>query len=800
VSFNSLHSLLLPTLLIAANSCAGKASPSQAAAGEAPMAAPEAAADLAPAEPGADGEVALVAAIEAPEARREAAAVAAAGGIQREFPAPDYSAEYDGPRVDFRETVHWAPSVKTGESGSAEVSFYLSDAVTEFRATAEGMTGDGLAGRGVAMFTSALPLSVAARLPLEVMRGDRLRVPVTLHNRGDRGAAIKLSTELGDALKLRRRAPRSIWVGKGAERTVLLDVEVAGAGPAAIEIGARTRTARDKLRRELKVALPGYPRARAFSGTLGERVAHRVDIPAAIVDGSVEAIVQLYPSPVSSMIAGTEAIIREPSGCFEQASSANYPNVMALAYMKEHNALDTKLVARTRTTLNNGYDKLTGYESADRGFEWFGGNPGHEALTAYGLMQFEEMTEVFPKVDRQMIARTRDWLRSRRDGKGGYKLSSRALDTFGRASQEVTDAYITFALTESGGASLAKDLARELARVEALADSSRDPYIVALAANALVNVKSRKAGPAVARLAAMQKADGRLGGADHSITRSGGIALEIETTALAAMAMLESPEHAAHAKRALDWITGQRGGNGQFSSTQATILALKALKAQAAASSRFEPGSAVAVVVNGKRVARLPIDGESSEPIRFAGLGRHLRPGRNDIELRGADGGRLEYSLGVSYRETRPTSSPETKVEIDTRLARRRVRVGKAIAMTAAIRNRTAAGLPMVIARIGIPGGLESQRWQLDELVAKKAIDFYETREREVILYFRSMAPGAEKAIELQLLATVPGTFSSPPAAAYLYYTDEHRDYAPPVRVSVDRPRRRARKEKTDAK
>jgi hypothetical protein len=46
----------------------------------------------------------------------------------------------------------------------------------------------------------------------------------------------------------------------------------------------------------------------------------------------------------------------------------------------------------------------------------------------------------------------------------------------------------------------------------------------------------------------------------------------------------------------------------------------------------------------------------------------------------------------------------------------------------------------------------------------------------------------------------VPGTFSSPPAAAYLYYTDEHRDYAPPVRVSVDRPRRRARKEKTDAK
>ena len=41
-----------------------------------------------------------------------------------------------------------------------------------------------------------------------------------------------------------------------------------------------------------------------------------------------------------------------------------------------------------------GYSKLVGFESAGGGFEWFGGSPGHEALSAYGVLQFEDMAKV----------------------------------------------------------------------------------------------------------------------------------------------------------------------------------------------------------------------------------------------------------------------------------------------------------------------------------------------------------------------------------------------------------------------
>ena len=79
------------------------------------------------------------------------------------------------------------------------------------------------------------------------------------------------------------------------------------------------------------------------------------------------------------------------------------------------------------------------------------------------------------------------------------------------------------------------------------------------------------------------------------------------------------------------------------------------------------------------------------------------------------------------------------------------------------------------------------QTWQLKELRDKGLIDFYETRPREVILYFRAMAPRAVKEIDLDLLAAVPGSYTAPATSAYLYYTDEDKSWVAPESVTVTR-------------
>ena len=53
------------------------------------------------------------------------------------------------------------------------------------------------------------------------------------------------------------------------------------------------------------------------------------------------------------------------------------------------------------------------------GYEWFGGTaPPHEALTAYGLLQFRDMAHV-REVDPAMLKRTQDYLHvaARRQGR-----------------------------------------------------------------------------------------------------------------------------------------------------------------------------------------------------------------------------------------------------------------------------------------------------------------------------------------------------------------------------------------------
>lgn len=750
------------------------------------------AAPMAPPPPPEPAQAAAAVAADAPApapaaARAFGAARGEAGPIEmqwapvREFPVPSYDQAYEGPRVDFRETVFWKPSVQTGEGGEAQVQFFLSDAVTTFRATAEGL-GGGEAGRGDAVLASKLPVALAARLPLEVSAGDVVELPITVTNATARARKARLVGTFGKAFSMNGPPPPTdLDLKPGEGRSIFVPLKVVGNGrdpsSGSIEVSVDSGNLRDGLARTVRVVPTGFPQEQAASGKLRNGARHDFDVPDTLA-GTLEASVELYPSATTSLVAGAEAMLREPSGCFEQTSSSNYPNVMVLSYLSKQPTQDPAVASRATQLLTRGYKRLTGYESKGHGFEWFGADPGHEALTAYGVVQFTDMAKVFPDVDKSMIHRTVDWLKARRDGKGGYQRNARALDSFGRASDETTAAYITYALSEAGES---KGFDRELEASKKLAKSSSDPYLLALAAGTLANLDARspETSEALKRLAALQGKDGNFPGARESITRSGGIALEIETTSLAVLALLKSPDQAATVTRALDWVARRRN-NGGFGSTQATVLALKALTR--AAENASPAAGSVSVSINGNPPVELKLEG--AERPRIAGLEDRLRKGKNTVEIKGPDG--LAYGVVLRYRTDRPHSSPKTQVAVSVE-APTSARVGEPVKVTATLSNKGSEALPMVIARIGIPGGLAFQTWQLDELRDRKQIDFYETREREVILYYRGMAPRAQLKIPLQLIAQVPGQYTGPASQAYLYYTDEHRAFAQPIAFSVTR-------------
>jgi hypothetical protein len=710
----------------------------------------------------------------------------------RVFPVPQYTRAYDGPRTDFRETVYWNAAVETNASGDAEVAFVTSDAVTSFRATAEGFSASGLAGGGQATFQSRLPLTLDARLPVEVTSGDTVRLPVTLANETDEPVEATLAAQFGTAFKLQGKpAASAIRIAPRDKQSLVFALDVVATdGSADVDIKLTARGLSDQIKRTIRVVPRGFPIEASASGTArrGPPARHVLDLAGAL-PGSIRASVTMYPSPVAAMAKGMEGMIREPGGCFEQTSSTNYPNIMILGYLNSTSeAADPALIQKTQGVLDRGYKLLTGYETKDKGYEWFGHSPGHEALTAYGLMEFADMAKVYD-VDRKMVERTADWLMSRRDQQGGFLRSAQALDSFGRAGPATTNAYIMWALAE---AKRTGSLGKELAVQKTLGAETSDPYLLALAANTNLAAapKAAESAAMVKRLAAMQGKDGSFQGAKETITMSGGESLVIETTSLAVLALIKASansEYEPQIRAGVDWLNGKRGGYGAWGNTQATILGLKALTAYTEhARQMAAPGSAT-LVVNGKDAGTIRFDKGRRDALVWDDLASKLAPGENTIELRLDSQAQLPYTIAIEYRSAQPRSSPRTKVALTTQLLKTQARMGEGVTLRAHVENTSTAGIPMTLARIGIPGGMVFQTWQLKELRDKGLIDFYETRPREVILYWRALPPSAKKDVDLNLLAAVPGAYEAPASSAYLYYTAEDKTWTKPVAIAIDR-------------
>lgn len=695
--------------------------------------------------------------------------------------AHEHVAGEPGVRSDFAETLYWNPLLIAGADGKAPVSFDLSDSVTTFRLLADAH-GAGRIGSGRAEIVSRIPFNLEPKLPLEVNAGDRIDLPVAVVNDSPGELDVALKLEHGDLVKLDGDAERKLKLpaGKRGRESFILDV-VGQKGDCPITVRGTAGNLADKISRKLKIVPPGFPKNASYSGRIDGPQEVAVRLPKEWVPGSLEVTLNAFPTTLAGIQKGLDGILQEPNGCFEQASTSNYPNVMTMQYMEDNNLADPAVTRRSKELMQKGYAKLAGYECKQKGYEWFGGDPGHEALTAYGLMQFRDMQKVHA-VDDAMLRRTADWLLARRDGKGGFLRNDKALDSFGGAPPEVTDAYITWALCESGQ----KDIDKEVAHAVGLAEKSDDAYVVALAAAAAIDANKPDDGKKLLeKLVKKQSDDGHLESKLGSITRSGGISLQVETTALAALAFLKQPEFAAQANKAVEWIVKNRQGGGGFGGTQATILALKALVEHAKANKKPLTAGKLILLSKDVPLGEKEFAAGQQETISIGGLEAHLKPGDNALTISLTGENKMPYALDVSYRTLQPESDEKCPVRLKTSLAKKEVKAGETVALSAELSNNTDRGQPMTIAILGLPAGLEPRPDQLEELKKAGTVDYYETRSREIIFYWRSLAPKKQIALKLDLIAAVPGKYTAPASRAYLYYTPEQKQWVEPLAVEI---------------
>ena len=516
-------------------------------------------------------------------------------------------------RTDFTPTLYSHPELVTEcapqQHGrcTAKVTFALNDAAaTRFVVHADGFSAQAL-GKGAAMsIVPRLPLEVDFKLPAVMTRGDVAMLPVAVQRRGT--GKLRLEAGVNDA----PLSSKEVFSAGELRLNLALDTSAFALGPHNVSMRASDATDKDAVTRATRIVRRGFGLAVDFGGVLkvGQRFSSKVALPANAL--APQARLVLYTSPVGRLTSAIAALVREPCGCFEQTSSTTFPLVFALQYMQLHRADAGPLVDQATAMLRRGLDKLLAFETPTGGFEWFGESPGHEALTAYGLLQFHAMAKVLPPgtVSESLKQRVARWVLSRRDGKGGYLRNAKALDSFGAAPAATTDAYITWTLVETK--QMGAD-APEAAALFAKGLADPDPYVTALAALAMLGAGDRAgAAKAAARLAGMQGDDGAVRALD-TITQSQGEALVVEGTALSAVVFTRlASDYADRARRAVDFLAA-RCKDGRFASTQATALSLMAIvEFELAFPATLKPA-----------VVTLSVDGRKAS---VAAIGRSVKP------------------------------------------------------------------------------------------------------------------------------------------------------------------------------
>ena len=320
----------------------------------------------------------------------------------------------------FPETLLWRPELVTDDQGQAVLDFDLADSITTWRLSASAVTAGGQLGTHEASICVFQPFFVDLNLPVALGRGDEVTVPVVVYNYLDRPQTVELSLSDASWFKRLGKAVEKIDLAAGEVRSIGYRLRAEKVGRFELEVAARGGGVADAVKRPIEVLPDGAPSSRSSTATSPARPRLSATAPAMAIEGSVKAVLKIYPSSFSQVVEGLDAIFQRPYGCFEQASSTTYPNVMALDYLRRNKRNLPAVEAKATQYIHLGYQRLLSFEVPGGGFDWFGRPPANRALTAYGLMEFEDMARVHD-VDPALIARTRRWLLAQRLTDGSWE-------------------------------------------------------------------------------------------------------------------------------------------------------------------------------------------------------------------------------------------------------------------------------------------------------------------------------------------------------------------------------------------
>nr|WP_315851747.1 alpha-2-macroglobulin family protein [Blastopirellula retiformator] len=698
----------------------------------------------------------------------------------------------------FPETLLWRPELITDDQGRATIDVDLADSITSWRLTASAVSANGQLGASQSSLRVFQPFFVDLNLPVALTRGDEVAVPVVVYNYLDEPQEVALTLASAPWFEGLDEAEQSITLQPGEVRSLHYRIRAEKVGRHKLKVTAHSGEVADALEREIEIIPNGRPVETVFNGVLDSATELNLNVPDDAVEGSVTAIVRFYPSTFSHVVEGLDGIFQRPYGCFEQTSSTTYPNVLALAYLKRTGNSAPEVEAQARQYIHLGYQRLLTFEVAGGGFDWFGRPPANRTLTAYGLMEFQDMARVHD-VDPALIERTRRWLLGQRKPDGtwdpeGHRFHGDPASGGGDLARLSTTAYIAWAVYD-GETNDAQSQATLNYLRSFRPNQIDDPYTLALVCNALLAIDPTtfEAQPYLARLQTLRQtsSDGKRtwwgsSNSGRTMFYGAGRSQDIETTSLAMLALIRGKREAATIRGGLSWLIDHKDGRGTWHSTQATVLALKALIAGTGRTLSDEKERRIELQLADRPAERITIPVDQADVMRQIILSDRFTTGLSKLRLSDATNTSTGYQVVLKYyEELAGPEQPEEPLTVQLEYDRTELAVNDSIVATATVTNRMSEEAPMVMLDLPIPAGFEVSRAEFEERKLLGDIEKYEINARSVIVYLRGLSPEEPLTLAYELKATMPVDILALPAVAYEYYDEDKRGTSQSVRLLV---------------
>ncbi len=654
-------------------------------------------------------------------------------------------------------TLYWQPIAHLQQQEKVRIAEHFNPKSGGYRILVEGMDEDGDFFYGEKYIQIKEKLEVVTNIPNKLFIGDIPKIPVTITNNLNEAARVNVGiTGLESQLEVVELKPFETVVKYYAlDKIVELTDFIAYVSVTSSDF---------EFYASKSVNVGVYKIQETVNIAGNNTTSQKVNLSNAEV-GSFYGKLKIYPTFDQQLIQISENMLRQPGGCFEQVSSSNYPNILVLMLMNSSNSKNQELKKRATDYLNSGYTQLANYETPSGGFEWYGRNPPHESLTAYGLLQFALIKEIGFSIDQNMFNRNLEWLWKQRDKKGGFHFHPGKYG-FASAPYEVNNAYITWVLSRVSS----YNLDEQIEAIESDLNQKFDAYKMALLVNTLFNNnKNSLAEKYLEKLKSHLLVKNFVGlTAEKSVVNAHGRALDTEVIALTLLATLNTQDD-VFKQQLKSAVFTTMNNRGYFGSTQATALSLEALTRLGLTEHRLLNHS-YTVKLNGRMIDEIDYDDRNAFELDIINLDQ-TNYGINEFSVE-TNGVSVPFVLELKWIESR-TSSLHPDLNFMVKFKKDSLEVGENNLLKIKVENTTQIGKGQVVATINIPETYQISTEELRDLSRKKVVDYYELKGNELNLYFLELGPREIKEIALNLTAAYPGTYHTATHEVFEYYNPE---------------------------